>query len=57
MSGVPRGKCFGPVIVLPVHLGDFSILENKVNGFAADTTLMAILPSAEVSRSCRVPDQ
>ena len=36
------GQCFGPIIVPPVHFGAFSILENKLIGYADDSTLMAV---------------
>ena len=39
---------FWPIIVPPVHLGDFSILENKQIGYADDSTLMAAVPSPGV---------
>ena len=39
---------FGPVIIPPIHLGAFSILENKLIGYADDSTLMAIVPSQGV---------
>ena len=39
------GQCFGPVIIPSVHLGTFSILENKLIGHADDSTLMAVVPS------------
>ena len=35
------GKCFVP----PVHFGAFFILENKLIGYADDSTLMAVVPS------------
>ena len=41
-------QCFGNVIVPPVHFGAFSILENKLIGYADDSTLMAVVPSAGV---------
>ena len=47
VSGVPQ-QCFGPVIVSPVHFGAFAILENKLIGYADDSTLMAIVPSPGV---------
>ena len=40
--------CFGPVIVPSVHFGAFSILENKLIGYADDSTLMAVVPSPGV---------
>ena len=39
------GQCFVPVVVPSVHLGTFSILENKLIGYADDSTLMAVVPS------------
>ena len=41
-------QCFGPVMVLPVRFGAFSILENILSGFADDSTLMAVVPSPSV---------
>ena len=38
------GQCFGPVIVPPIHLGAFSILQNKLIGYADDSTLIAVVP-------------
>ena len=38
----------GHVIVPPVHFGTFSILENKLIGYADDSTLMAVVPSPGV---------
>ena len=34
VSEVPQGSVFGPIIVPPVHLELFSILENKLIGYA-----------------------
>ena len=36
------------VIVPPVHLGAFYILENKLIGYAGDSTLIAVVPSSGV---------
>ena len=38
VSGVPQGSVFLPDIVPPVHLGAFSFLENKLIGYADDST-------------------
>ena len=38
-------KCFGPVIVPPIHFVVFFILENNLIGYADDSTLMAVVPS------------
>ena len=46
--GCAAGKCFGPVIVPPVHLGVFSIMENKLIGDANDSTLIAVVSSPGV---------
>ena len=45
VSGVPQGSVLGPFIVPPVHFGAFYILENKLIGYADDSTLMAVVPS------------
>ena len=44
------GQCFGPVIVPPVQYTSelFSILENMLIGYADESTLMAVVPSAGV---------
>ena len=39
------GKCFGPIIVPPVHQGAFLHLENKLISYADDSTLMVVVPS------------
>ena len=40
------GQCFGPVIVPSVDFAElFSILENKLIGYADDSTLMGVVPS------------
>ena len=53
---MPQGSVFGPVIVPPVHFGDFSILEIKLIGYADDSTLMAIVPSPGIRVAVAVPD-
>ena len=45
---IAKGKCFGHIIVPPVHLELFSILENKLIGFADDSTLMVVAQSPGV---------
>ena len=42
------GKCFGPVVVPPGHLGAVLILENKLIGYADDFALMAVVLSLGV---------
>ena len=47
VSGVPHaGQCFGPIIVPPYTSELFSVLENKLIGYADDSTLIAVVPSA-----------
>ena len=36
------------IIVPPAHLAAFSILENKLNGYADDSTLIAVVPSPDI---------
>ena len=44
-SGMPRGSVLGPLLFLLYTSELFSILENKLIGYADDSTLMAVLPS------------
>ena len=45
VSGVPQGSILGPLLFL-LHTSElFSILENKLIGYADDSTLMAVMPS------------
>ena len=45
MSGVPQGSVLGPLQFLLYTWELFSILENKLIGYAGDSTLMAVVPS------------
>ena len=57
VSGVPPGSVFGALLFLLYTSELFSILENKLIGYADDSTLIAVLPSPVVrGYSSRVPE-
>ena len=45
MSGVPQGSVLGPPLFLLYTAELFSIVENKLYGYADDSTLVAVAPS------------
>ena len=48
VSGVQQGSVLGPLLFLLYSSELFSILKNKLIGYAADSTLMAVVPSPGV---------
>ena len=48
MSGVPQSNVFGPLLLLLYTSELFSVLENKLIGYANDSTLIAVVLSPGV---------
>ena len=57
VTGLPQGSVFGPLLLLLYTSELFSVLENKLIGYADDSTLISVVPSAglRVAASSRVP--
>ena len=45
LSGVAQGSVLGPLLFLLYTSEHFSVLENKLVGYADDSTLIAVMPS------------
>ena len=50
--GVPQDTGLGPLLFLLYTSELFSILENKLMGYADDSTLIAVVPSPGVRVTC-----
>ena len=48
VSGVPQGSISGPLLFIRYTSELFYILENKLIGYADDSTLVAVVPSPGV---------
>ena len=48
VPGVSQGSVLGPLLFVLYTSELFSILQNKLNGYADDSTLMAVVPSPGV---------
>ena len=48
VSGVPQGSVLGQLLFLLYTSGHFSILENKLIGYADDSTFMVVVPPSGV---------
>ena len=48
VSGVSQGSVLGPLLFLLYTAELFSVVENKLYGYADDSTLVAVVPSPGV---------
>ena len=55
VSGVPQDSVLGPLFFLLYTTDLFSILKNKLIGYADDSTLMAVVPSPGVRVAVQSP--
>ena len=56
VSGMPRSSVLDPLLFLLYTSDLFSILKNKLIGYADESTLMAVAPSPGVRVAVAVPD-
>ena len=56
VSAVPQGSVWSQLLLLLYTSELFLILENKLIGYAEDSTLMAVVPSPGVKVTCGVPE-
>ena len=56
VSGVPQGSVLGPLLFFLYTSELFSIMENKLIGYADDSSLMAVVPSPGVRVAVALPD-
>ena len=55
VSGVQQGSVLGPLLFLLYTSDIFSILENKLIGYADDSTFIAVVPSPGIRVALQSP--